>query len=707
MASPARGRRTVVAVAVVVSFSVAVRAGGDQAVTRMVMGDPQASQVQTETEKGTGLITGQVVDAATSKPVARVVVSLGGTQTPSVQVMTANEMIVNTANPRQVLTDNQGQFLFRDLPKGRYNIRTTASGYLNGGVGQARPNGPSQTVELDASDSKVGNLTVRLWKSATLTGTVTDEAGEPLIGLSISAMRRTFVNGQPRMSSASTGATDDRGFYRLTGLIPGDYVVAVMTSQSTVPASTVDAYREAATSGVGMTNTELYRDLLSSGATMALNLGTGGFRVGEFVLSQGSMGRGGGMAIPPPVENQRVLIYPTTFYPSAASSRQATIVQLASGETRSDIDMQLKLTPTVRVSGMVTGPDGPAKNTGLRLLPADTETFAGSFLSIEGMSSVTDASGAFTFLGVTPGQYTLKVIRVPRPVAPASPSNMTTIEVAGPGGMMMMGMSMSGGPMAPPPPLPAEPAVWATQQVTVGDDDVTGVSVMLRSGARLSGRIQFEGVRTPPAPEQLQRAVVSLTSNEPRQSMVPVPLSRVEADGQFNTMGYAPGRYQVMANVPSMPTPNGPMGPSGWVFKSAVLNGRELTDDPLEIGSDDIAGIVITFTDRQTTLGGAVLDARGQPDKTAEIVIFPADSQGWKQGIPNPRRIRTGRSSLTGKYEFANVPVGDYYAVAVAGGSIGDIQDPRFLETLIPSATRVTVADGDRATRDLTSKQIR
>src|SRR5206468_2781612 len=98
------------------------------------------------------------------------------------------------------------------------------------------------------------------------------------------------------------------------------------------------------------------------------------------------------------------------------------------------------------------------------------------------------------------------------------PSNMTTIEIAGPGGGMMMGMSSigPGATMPPPPPIPADPTLSATMPVSVGETDVKGLGVVLRAGPRLSGQLKFDGTREPPTPAQMPRANVSISSLENR-----------------------------------------------------------------------------------------------------------------------------------------------------------------------------------------------
>jgi len=42
-----------------------------------------------------------------------------------------------------------------------------------------------------------------------------------------------------------------------------------------------------------------------------------------------------------------------------------------------------------------------------------------------------------------------------------------------------------------------------------------------------------------------------------------------------------------------------------------------------------------------------------------------------------------------------SLPAGDYYVVAVDDAAFDDLQNPAFLEQLVPAATRVTLRDGE------------
>ena len=67
------------------------------------------------------------------------------------------------------------------------------------------------------------DVTVPMWRYGVVTGTVVDEAGEPVVTLRIHALKRTI--GSRQYSVAQTTFTDDRGVYRFGNLVPGDYLV--------------------------------------------------------------------------------------------------------------------------------------------------------------------------------------------------------------------------------------------------------------------------------------------------------------------------------------------------------------------------------------------------------------------------------------------------------------------------------------------------
>jgi hypothetical protein len=116
---------------------------------------------------------------------------------------------------------------------------------------------------------------------------------------------------------------------------------------------------------------------------------------------------------------------------------------------------------------------------------------------------------------------------------------------------------------------------------------------------------------------------------------------------------------------------------------------------------------VLVLTDRPTLLSGTVRNQQGQGDTQADVVVFPADHQRWKQYGVGGRRARIARATKTGAYSIQGLPAGDYYVVAVDSASSREWQDPKFLEAASRVATRVTLLDGDKKTLDLKTSRIR
>ena len=94
------------------------------------------------------------------------------------------------------------------------------------------------------------------------------------------------------------------------------------------------------------------------------------------------------------------------------------------------------------------------------------------------------------------------------------------------------------------------------------------------------------------------------------------------------------------------------------------------------------------------------------PGADADVVVFPADHQRWKEFL-NARRARSVRVSKTGMYTVQGLPPGDYYVVAIGSTSTREWQDPKFLEAAAAVATRITVLVGDKKTLDLVTSRLR
>jgi hypothetical protein len=123
-------------------------------------------------------------------------------------------------SPRVVTADDEGAFQVTGLEPGLYMLNATLPGY----VSDADP----LTGRPAATYRPGDNAVVRLTKGGVITGTVTDQQGEPIVGLSVRAFRVRDLDGgaqQTPFTFSLDDRTDDRGVYRIYGLRPGLYVV--------------------------------------------------------------------------------------------------------------------------------------------------------------------------------------------------------------------------------------------------------------------------------------------------------------------------------------------------------------------------------------------------------------------------------------------------------------------------------------------------
>ena len=254
-----------------------------------------------------------------------------------------------------------------------------------------------------------------------------------------------------------TATTDDRGMFRLSQLMPGTYVVLVPSTQTTVPAAFLER-----------PDGTLRNELFFAGVPEVALLGQPRTQqVGDFALMTSNR-----VLIPPPLSPAgRMAVYPTTYFPAAATAGAATQIALAAGEERSDLTIALRPVPAVRISGRLVAPDGSAPPpTTIRLTSAAMNDVitrglitGPDHVGFETVTGMTDSSGRFSLLGVPSGDYVLTQ------------------------GNSFLSRAIQQG----------QPAYWVSERVTIGAEDVSDLTVALRPALRLEGRIEYRGESRP------------------------------------------------------------------------------------------------------------------------------------------------------------------------------------------------------------------
>ena len=158
-------------------------------------------------------VAGQVVEADSDYGLSEVRVTLRG-----------------GGGDRQATTDARGRFTIASVPPGTWSLRAARTGYLGGAYEQRTPLGLD--VPLDVRGSEQLTVVLRLWKTVAVAGRVQDDAGEPLVGAPVRALRPVDVAGRTRWVTMGVGRSNDKGAYRLFGLPPGTYVIAASTTDS-------------------------------------------------------------------------------------------------------------------------------------------------------------------------------------------------------------------------------------------------------------------------------------------------------------------------------------------------------------------------------------------------------------------------------------------------------------------------------------------
>ncbi|HYN08832.1 MAG TPA: carboxypeptidase-like regulatory domain-containing protein [Vicinamibacterales bacterium] len=643
-----RIRPLLVAVPVLtIAFSAGVVLIGQERLTPQLPAPvtPRDARDAGEARPGTGLLSGTLVAADSGRPVRRASVTLAGAE---------------IGVRRTAMTDEMGRFSFDQLPAGAFTLSANRQGYLDVAFGQRTPGSgrPGTPIQL-AAGQRLENVSMRMPRTGILTGAITDEFGDPAMGIQVQAWRWVKRSGERLLQSAGMGTTDDRGIYRIAGLLPGEYIVGTGARD---------------TSETMLVESMKLREFAEVRATLSgMVIVDGKPTVDPYTVSA--------------ISGAPKVGYASVYYPGTLQSSSATSVTLGISEERSSVDLQLQAVPLVRVSGSVVGPDGALPPGGeVRLIES------GSVLpAARAYSSPIRGDGTFLINGVPPGQYMLVARTNPRVMMRVvQPDGATSIEGKGYEWEVEMSPArrFSAYGVQTQPSGAAPEALWGQTDIGVDGRPISNVVLSLQRGFDVSGTFAFDGA--PPQPPDLSRIRVQLApaSTTGIDAGLPTPAS-IYNGGRFTLRGVTPGRYRLNASGL----------PAGWVLKSANFGGRDVLDTMLEVRpGDELAGGILTFTNQSTELSGTLQDQSGKPVADYTIVVFSSDRRFW---TPLSRRIQAMRPSTDGRFSFRNLPAGDYRLIAVVDPEPGEWFDPAFLDQLVGATMPLTIGDGERKVQDV------
>jgi hypothetical protein len=346
--------------------------------------------------------------------------------------------------------------------------------------------------------------------------------------------------------------------------------------------------------------------------------------------------------------------YAPTMFPGTTDASAGVVITLGRGEERLGVDFSLQFVPVARVSGFVIGLDGqPAP--GVSVLCTAKEP--NPMLAPSGIPmNRPSADGSFACSHLAPGSYTL--------VARVSPADAARVNTG-----------------------PSPPALWGLADVVVAGKDLSNVTIRLQPGVSVSGQAMLARAASSAGVEltRFQIQIVAAAGAPPRTGGASAP---VGADGIFRMDSVVPASYRLMATAPA-----------GWFLRSALLNGRDISEGSFDIApGQNVSGLVVTFTDAQAELSGALTDHQGRPAPQLYVFVFPTDKALW---VPDSRRIRSVRSGENGSYLIEELLPGDYYLCALTELDIALQFEPEYLEQLVPASIKITLGEGEKKKQDL------
>jgi len=162
-------------------------------------------------------------------------------------------------------TDADGQFECKGLPFGDYHVRASHPDFVEQAHGRPQPLGYDPTITLTAGHHE-REVSFALERAARISGAVLDEAGAPVAGCRVYAIKEHHEPRHWPWRSAGHSRTDGAGRFTVVGLPRGEYVmVARLPSEA---AKRLGMERLVAYSGGARSPEDAKRVSVASGATV-------------------------------------------------------------------------------------------------------------------------------------------------------------------------------------------------------------------------------------------------------------------------------------------------------------------------------------------------------------------------------------------------------------------------------------------------------
>lgn len=587
---------------------------------------PPAQQRDTPvvpTRIGTASVSGVVTlgdDANT--PVRRAVVTLNS---------------ADGLDPRSTISDDEGRFSIGGLPDGRYTLQAFKAAHLSMAYGARRPGRPG-TALVVAAGARLSDVRLTLPRGAVLGGRIALDDGQPLANMEVLAIpTRLSTSGGTTMSSGQSFRTDDRGEFRIYGLMPDSYLIVALPVFGR---------------GEIQRRTEAEYDAL----VRTLQQPIPGSR---------AAGRGAAATPPPPS-----IGYAPTYFPGTPVVTDATPITVRAGDVRDDLHFQVSMVRMATLTGTLIGTTGRPEAAAMFSVEAIGPPMPLT-TALAPRINRPNARGEFSIVGLAPGRYKIR----------ARAGGVTLGEQ----GMV----SISG----------AAQTDWAMTEISVMGEDISGVTLTLRPGFTLRGTVAAAEGQT--APTTWKGAIVGIHPlTQGGSQMSPDMLSRgvtartvqVDDQGRFEITGIEPHNYELRVTLPPALTTE------GWTVARVAHGDGDLRDAPLTFDQGSMDGVGITMTTARTEFMGTLSSESGTPATDYFIVAFPADRALWHPVSP---RVRVLRPAVDGFFMTRDLPPGSYRVAALTDVEEDEPKRADFLESIYEAAITVTIAAGTGTRQDI------
>jgi hypothetical protein len=163
---------------------------------------------------------GSVVNGLTGQPLRRANVSTG------------------YSSPSGTSTDADGKWTISGIACGGIIFTAEKDGFIQNSYGRpaakAQVNTALKPVTL-TSGNVVHGLKIELMPESVATGRVLDDAGDPVSGAQVRAMRSFLREGKRMMLPSGYASSDSSGTYRMSGLAAGRYFLCATSSRVRYP----------------------------------------------------------------------------------------------------------------------------------------------------------------------------------------------------------------------------------------------------------------------------------------------------------------------------------------------------------------------------------------------------------------------------------------------------------------------------------------